>query len=235
MRVKRGTRRVRALLFLTIFVGLAACTIQEAVKEPLIQRFVWFDYLNGEDIREACQPGTPWHYRLVYNARYKEQLRRYELLADGAGGGILVSRAQGGGPTGGFSLSEPLEEIQWKRSEVRLSAGEVAQFDAALRDSGFHQEPPVGLKLPSAGFYWVAISCRDGEVDFNAWRLPAEGDSGPTFPDFLFERDKTEVAVNPPREIDASQLTFKRSNVRNTKGQGASFLLTVGENGLAGF
>lgn len=233
--MRSNNTRVPGLVAIAAVFWLAACTMQEAVKEPLVQRFVWFEYLNGEDIREACQPGTPWRYRLVYNASYKEQLRRYELLSDGADGGILVSRAQGSGPVGSISLSEPLKEIQWQRSEVRLGAEEVAAFETALRDSGFYEEPPVGLKLPSAGFYWVAVACRDGAVQFNAWRLPAEGGSGPSFPDFLFERDKTDVAVNPPRNVDASLLTFKRSNVKATKGEGASFLLTVDENGLAGF
>lgn len=234
MGLKLSGKRSVAMVSLAACAWLASCTIQEAVKEPLVQRFVWFEYLNGKDIRDECEPGTPWRYRLVYNARYKEQLRRYEMLSDGAGGGILVSRVQGGGRRGTTSLSDPLKEFRWKRSEVRLSAEEVAGFEAALRASRFYDAPPVGLRLPSAGFYWVAVSCRDGEVHFNAWRLPAEDRPGPTFPDFLFERDKTEVAVNPPREIDASLLTSRRSNVQINKSEGAIFLLTVGEDGLAG-
>ena len=223
------------LLPLSLLLWLGGCTMEEAVQEPLAQRFVWFAYLNGDDIRTDCVPGRPWRYRLVYNARYKEQLRRYELLSDGAGGGILVARAQGSGRTGTVFLSDPLRDFRWQRSEVRLDAEEVAAFETALASSGFYDPPPVGMTLSSAGFYWVVVSCRDGAVGFNAWRLPAPEGTEPTFPDFLFQRDFTGVPVNPSRDIDASLLILERSNPEIDRGEGARFLLRVGERGLKGF
>ena len=68
-------------------LALSACTLQEGVNNPLTQRFAWFQYLNGADIREGCFEGGLWRVRLIYNGRYQEQVRLYNVVADGAGGG----------------------------------------------------------------------------------------------------------------------------------------------------
>ena len=81
---------------LALLCGLVpGCAIDQAAHNPLAQRFVWYRFLNGDDIRENCYEGSLRRYRLVYNGRYQEQLRRYEVIADGAGGAYLVSRVQG--------------------------------------------------------------------------------------------------------------------------------------------
>ena len=208
--------------------------MEQAAREPVLQRFVWFQHLNGDDIRDDCRPGSPWRYRLVYNARYQEQIRRYEVISDGGEGAILVSLVQGRAKLTNLSLSDPLAPWRWKRSETRLDAEGVFQFFAALGASGAFEPAPKGLRLPSAGFYWILVGCQEGAMHFNAWVLPSERGQRLAFPGFLFERDATGVAVNPPREIDASLLTFPRANPQ-VSNEPATFWLTVGENGLEGF
>lgn len=213
----------------------AACTIGQAVQQPALQRFVWYDYLNGSDLREACRRGSLPRYRLVYNGRYQEQLRRYEVVDDGGGGGIVVANAQGAGNLANVALNDLLAPWRWKRSQVRISPQELAGFEAALETSGFFGPAPKGLSLPSAGFYWVAVACRDGQVHFNAWRHPSARFARLTFPEFLFRRDLTEVPVNPPREVDNAELIFVPPASRRSSTRYPVFSLTVGDNGIEGF
>jgi len=212
---------------------LAGCATDGATGNPLTQRFVWFRYLNGDDIRQNCFPGSPSRTRLVYNGRYQEQLRRYEVIANGAGGALLDSRAQGRASLTRVTLNDVMAPWRWQQAEIRLSPQEVAELEAALQRSGFFGPPPVGLRLPSAGFYWLAVGCREGRLYFNAWLHPSEGFSALAFPDFLFARDGTGVAVNPPRRIDAAELAFQRTRPAAT-GRQRNFWLTVGDGGLRG-
>lgn len=220
---------------LVMLVLSAACTIGQAVQEPALQRFVWYDYLNGSDLREACRRGSLPRYRLVYNGRYQEQLRRYEVVDDGGGGGFVVANAQGSGNLANVALNDLLAPWRWTRSQVRITPQEIAEFEAALETSGFFGPAPKGLNLPSAGFYWVAVACRDGRIHFNAWRHPSPRFARLAFPDFLFRRDLTEVPVNPPREIDNAELVFVPPASRRSSTRYPVFSLRVGENGLEGF
>ncbi len=219
-----------AVLLCSLLVG---CATEGATSNPLTQRFVWFRYLNGDDIRQNCFPGGPSRYRLVYNGRYQEQLRRYEVIADGAGGGLLDSRVQGRASLTGVTLNDVMAPWRWQQAEVRLSPGELAELEAALERSGLFGPPAAGLRLPSAGFYWLAVGCREGKMHLNAWLHPSAEFSALEFPDFLFARDGTGVAVNPPRRIDAAELAFQGTRPAAT-GRQRNFWLTVGEGGLRG-
>ncbi len=248
MRAQRRDRRPSAFLYLAAhFRGptrwpstlvllcafLVGCASDSATRNPLTQRFVWFRYLNGDDIRGNCFPGSPSRYRVVYNGRYQEQLRRYEVVVNGAGGALLDSRVQGRASLTRVTLNDVMAPWRWQQAETRLSPGEVAEFEAALEESGFFGPPPVGLRLPSAGFYWLAVGCREGQMYFNAWLHPSAGFSALAFPDFLFARDGTGVSVNQPRRIDAAELAFQRTRPART-GRQKNFWLTVGDGGLRG-
>src|ERR1700751_6126832 len=84
----RAARPVRALSIFMIGVtaGLAACSYRGDIDNPVVRKVSWFSYLDGTDIRAACTEGAQDRYRLVYNVRYEEQLRSYEVVADGGGG-----------------------------------------------------------------------------------------------------------------------------------------------------
>src|SRR5262245_6550826 len=84
-------------------VLLAACAYRGDIDNPIIRKLSWFSYLDGTDIRTTCADGAPDGYRLVYNGRYEEQVRSYEIFADGAGGAYLVARAKG--PANVFEIS----------------------------------------------------------------------------------------------------------------------------------
>jgi hypothetical protein len=193
-----GNRRVSWLSIGLILVAVAGCKYRGGIDEPVVRKATWFSYLAGTDIRESCAPGVPDRFRFVYNARYTDQVRSYEVVGDGAGGAYLVARA-----LGPVELDViPVEDIQapwrWKTSETRLSATQLAAFEQTLAESGFFGPSPEGLRLYSDGFYWVGAGCRDGVFAFNAWQFPSPDFARLTFPAFLFAQDATGVRIAQP-------------------------------------
>jgi hypothetical protein len=70
-------------LALGLGIGLAGCAYHGSFDDPIQRRFQWFSFIGGDDIKAACRPGSSAsidRYRFVYNGRYAEQLRAYELV-----------------------------------------------------------------------------------------------------------------------------------------------------------
>jgi hypothetical protein len=214
-------------------LALAACSYRGGIDNPLVRRAGWFSYLDGADIRAACTEGALDSYRLVYNGRYEEQLRSYEITADGAGGAYLVARAMGRRPNlARVSLNDFLAPWRWRRSEARLKPAELRQFVSMLEASGMFDGPPVGLRLFSGDFYWVASGCRNGVFYFNAWLYPGDRFARLRFPPFLFVRDETGLPVNPPRFVPAGDRLGPMG--RQEDQTGTRFWLQVRQDGLGG-
>ncbi len=225
-------RRVFGPIFLALGV-LAGCAYQGAIDQPATIKATWFSYLNGDDIRSACTDGAPSWYRLVYNGNYSEQLRTYEVVADGTGGAYYKARVQTGSGLDltRFSFGDPQAMAGWTTAQTRLVPADLAALERALEASGAFGPAPVGLRLASEQFYWVASLCRDGRFHFNAWLYPWSRAAGLRFPQVLLGHDGTGIAINPPRAVAPIE------RVRRTiKGEGGPrhFDLEVGENGFKG-
>lgn len=228
-----GFRATAAFIMgVTASSAFAGCTYRGDVDNPVVRKVAWFSYLDGADIRTACADGALDSFRLVYNGRYQEQLRSYEVTADGAGGAYLVARAKAPANAFDISLDDVLAPWRWKKSEARLSPGEYRRFLALLEDSGQFAGAPSGLRLFSGDFYWVGSACRNGVFAYDAWLFSEDGFNQVRFADFLFAHDQTGLAVNPPRRIPANEyLTpMGRQEDRNE----IRFWLQVRENGLGG-
>ena len=229
----RNHARLRGLWRVTcITVLLAGCTYRGDIDNPAVRKASWFSYLGGTDIRTACVEDAPDSYRLVYNGRYEEQLRSYEITADGAGGAYLVARAKGRANAFDVSLDDVLAPWRWKRSQTRLSPAEFQQFVALLEQSGQFAGAPVGLRLFSGDFYWVGSACRNGAFHYHAWAFSNDGFARMRFADFLFKHDQTGLAVNPPRKIPVSE--FLGPMGRQEDQTQIRFWLQVREDGLGG-
>lgn len=228
-------RRAAGLLALTAAGFLVtACAYRGQIDQPATLRATWFSYLEGGDIRAACAPGAVDRYRLVYNGRYTEQLRSYELTADGQGGAILVARALGEANLLAFRLDDPQAPWRWQRSETRLTPEEMSQFVAGLDESGLFGPPPDGLRLNSWEFYWTASACRDGRFHFSAWVHRASNwDAFEGVAEFLFARDQTGLAVNRPRPVSAAE-RFGAPGGKEERGATTRFSLQVDGSGLGG-
>ncbi len=217
---------------LASLVMLGACAQGQPIDNPLTQKASWFSYINGDDLRAACGPGSAEEYRLVYNGRYNEQLRTYEVQGLQSGTGILTARAQGPANVSSMPLNDVLAPWRWKKAQALMSAEEMGQFRQALVQSGFFEDPPVGEQLNSPGFYWVAVACIDKRIYFNAWQHPSPRFDALTFPQLLFAKDATQMPVNPPRELTPGQrnVAFRAGRIQGDADPG--FLLVVGEAGL---
>jgi hypothetical protein len=162
----------------------------------------WFSVLDGDDIRDSCRPGSGDRYRLIYNGRFQEQIRVYDVTAYGPQEAILAARAV----RPGLNFSSPQGfDPGWQTSRTPLAPAEFAEFRQRLEDSGFYDPTPVGLELFSTDFYWVGISCENGKFHYMAYARPSPRFEALTFPKFLFDHDETGLAVNPPRNIPASE------------------------------
>lgn len=211
---------------------LAGCTYRGDIDNPAVRKVAWFSYLDGTDIRTACTEGAPDSYRLVYNGRYEEQLRSYEITPDGAGGAYLVARAKGRTNAFDISLDDVLAPWRWRHSQARLSPAEFQQFVGLLDKSGQFAGAPVGLRLFSGDFYWVGSACRNGAFHYHAWAFSTDGFAQVRFAEFLFKHDRTELPVNPPRKIPASE--FLGPQGRQQDQTQIRFWLQVREDGLGG-
>ncbi|MBI4967451.1 MAG: hypothetical protein HZC25_04955 [Rhodospirillales bacterium] len=215
------------ILVLGLLVG---CAYRGGGDDPVVGHFSHFSMLNGDDIRERC--GTPDYerYRITYNALYSEQVRIYELRRGPKDGHVLsIQVSKTGNLAEGVTLDDLLKPWRPVTSRVFLDDATFNRVLAGLEAGGFGKGAPKGLELPSESFWWMAVGCREGRVDFHAWHYPSPEFSALVFDKLLFAMDNSGVRVNPPRDsvgVYAPQNQYKSGN--------STFNLKVGDNGLVG-
>jgi hypothetical protein len=233
----RGFARRVGLLWLGILsLGLAACSTGR-IEDPISRSLNWWNFVNGTDIKRNCEPGTGNRYRFVYNAIWGEQVRIYEIAQAGRNGpATLRARVMFPERLSVLTLDDPLAPWRGAEAQVELPASDLALLDRLLAQSGFDGEAPEGLVLPSDGFFWTVAACRDGRYHWNAYAFPSDRFAAIRFDGFLFERDRTGVAVKPPEPGHPAP-----GSSRFTQGPPGSitdmekpFELRVGKGGLVG-
>jgi len=241
---RSGTHRriVAAVIALSLTGFLAGCAYHGEsatdIDNPAVQKFAWFSFLDGNDIREACAalgPKTPARYRLVYNGQYDKQLRVYEINATPAGGANLHVRTKGATNLANWWIqdtSDLLAPWRWRESTAALSPAEMTQFHKALTESGYGSGAPQGLRLPSQNFYWVASGCEAGQFHFYAWRAKNGRLDAAKFQDFLLRHDGTGLPLRPPHVLNIDE----RQRLGTAKGRNftGDFTLEVRGEGLGG-
>ncbi|WP_439815338.1 hypothetical protein [Zavarzinia sp. CC-PAN008] len=219
-------------LAVLIGLALAGCAATGPTDDPLSRSASWFSYIGGEDIRAACQAGSPDHRRFVYNALYNEQVRGYEVTGGSAGASVEV-RVWGPPALLSVSFSSGLGVATPERASASLSADEVAALDAALDASGFDRPAPAGLFLRSDRFFWTVAACRQGRFHFQAWQSPGTGFEAIRFDGPLFARDTTGIPVNPVRPTGLGPLVDRfPDRYSGPRTDGIAFQVQVVDNGL---
>lgn len=229
----RGKLNCRNLL-LALLLGLAGCAPQGLPDNPVERRLGWFGVLGGDDIRAGCASGAPERYRFVYNAIYGEQVRAYDLTIGTDGYGALESTVLAGGVSIGTATLDDLANL-WggARDRQMLSPADAGVLRRAILASGLTAPPPVGLRLRSDAFYWVAAGCISGQFHFTGFQHPSPRFAAMQFPVELFRLDRSGIPVNPPRPLDLGPFEPNSrfdSGVR--RGTGPRFEVQVGRNGL---
>ncbi len=214
---------------------LAGCASEGETDSPVAGRFTWISYVSGDDIRTACAAGSPERYRFVFNARFDEQRRTYEIQGDTTGTGFLTARARGRATISEIRSTDFLAPWRWQTAEALLSAQDMDQLRGALAEAGLPGRPEVGLQLNSKAFYWAVVGCVDGNFVFGGWQHPSDTFDALRFPEMLFARDQTGMAVNEPRRLTPIELgRVSQQGNRRRSGDLPRFLITVREDGLRG-
>lgn len=230
--------RVLAVIGLLAGLGLAACTHQGGVNtNPVVRKFTWFSYVNGDGIRAGCVAGAPPRFRFVYNGVYQRHVRSYDIVPDAFAPGVfrLTSRVIGPTDISRIVLTEPGDIFAPARGTIvasLLSRDDIAALEAALVDSGFFGVRPVGADLRDLDFFWTGVACIDGEVTFNAFRWPSERFQRASFPAVLLGWDETGVPIAEPRVV--TRLEAYGGEGERDRLSSPTFLMTIAENGLVG-
>lgn len=223
MRPVRPWRAVAVALVAT----LSACAYRGGdIGDPVVRKFTWFSYVAASDLREACVPGGAERYRFVYNGRYLEQVRTYDLTVQPDGSGLLDVQVAGVADMLEIRDLDLLGPARGTVGQARLAPAEMERFRQDLAASGFDGPAPAGRRLHSESFYWLAAGCRGGAFRYNAWQWPSPRFDALRFPERLFVHDPTGVPVNPPRQADAPPMSSEDERMA------VQFVLTVTENGL---
>lgn len=218
--------RKMVAIILTLALPVAGCAYGGGdMGDPLTRKFHWFSYVAGDDIRAACQPGTPDRFRLVYNGRYDQQLRMYQLDSVRR---VLSVKVTAPGAAAALSGDDLLGPWRAKDATVALDQAGYEAMVASFAAAGLFGPPAVGRELPSHGFHWSAAACRDGRFHFTGWAYPETDLTALPFAARLFAADPTGVAVNPPGPIPFDP----QYEDRLRRGEVTSFRLKVGADGM---
>ena len=220
---------------------LAGCVYHGPQHDnPVQRRLTWYSYLNGDDIRAACDADAARRYRFVYNGVYVQQVRSYDIRPEANGiGSTLRARVIGPADLSEVEIrrqfSTLLEDVMapWAGTveTVPLSDADLDALDRALAESGFFEPAPRGLYLRGDDFFWTGVACIDGRVHFNAYKWPIPGFERATFPALLLSWDPTGQPFNEPRLLSTFDI---HHDTQTDPGIGPTYTLTVGENGLVG-
>lgn len=211
---------------------LTGCEYAGPADNAVARSLTWLSRIGGEDIEKACTAGAEERYRFFYNGTYDKQLRTYDvhLLPGGRGAALDVYvRSE-------LDLTEerPILELgsAWAGTTVQstLSVQGMSELRSALEEDGFTRFKPVGLRMPSDEFYWIAVGCVDGRFHVNAWIYPTERFNALKFPAVLLDHDRTGIALyvaRPEGDRDPPLANYGRF-----AGHNGRFNLQLGPNGL---
>ena len=220
--------KLQKLLNFAALALVFGCTGQGGpVLNPVGRTLTWFSYVGGADLRAACQPGAADALRFVYNGRYTDQVRTYDVTTDPVGpGAVFLARANDRSNILALNLSDPFGTWRGAVYQHFISLPERDALWQALAASGFNRPAPSGLYLRSDAYYWTVSACRQGVFHFYAWQEPGDDLTELAFVPVLLNLDKTGVDYNVPRDIPLGPFDPA------PRAHYVAFQLEVGNNGL---
>lgn len=206
---------------------LAGCPAQGPADDTFNFRFRLLSYLEGDDIKEQCAPGSPARIRLFYNAIFTEEVRTFDLTAVDQGATSMKTRLWRGSATitlrdGSFTGAvDPAGE-----GEAYIGPEETRAIVAALDASGFYQPPPNGLLLRSDDFFWVGAACIDGVFLVQAY--PKDQFNRIRFAELLAGLDPIQRPLPVPRALHLPPLnSLGAGNPQQDKGESGDLFFRI--------
>lgn len=211
-------------MVLGLLVSASACTTTGDISNPVMRKLTWYSFLDGDDIRATCRASADDRLRLVYNGRYNDQVRVYELVRRGGGamvetrvlGPVQVNRA--------FSLGGLGSMLGGAVDAAPLGTAHAEALWRAVEESGAFAPAPMGLRLDSDDLWWTVVGCRAGHAFFHAWEVSEPADQ-PAFAALLSDLDGTGVAWPSYRDVVVGV------EAPGERAERPYFLLEVGRSG----
>lgn len=226
MRIKNKKLSLYRSLFTLLVVFFAAsCTYSGGSKDPVIRKFTWFSYVNGDDIRKVCADLGADRYRFVYNGIYQRQTRSYDVFFHSK---KIAMHVTGPANLKKMNINDGFAVWRGTREDLLVGKGELNIIKKALIASAALQPAPEGLRLYSDKFHWVVSACVEGKFYFNAYLWNTERWDQMQFDDLLFALDVTGVELEVPHD-------YSPIEVWGGLDKAEPFLLEVGKNGLVGY
>lgn len=198
-------------------LGISGCAYHGAgMDNPVGRKAVWYSFLSGDDIRENCKPGAirenckpgaADRMRIVYNGRWYEQVRVYEIA--GRAPYLLDQRVIGPADMSHVSLETGIEQLTGKTALSEMTPAQYQALGAALDAAVAAHPPKVDEMMASDSFYWVATACRGGKFTLGAWQYGDPGYDQLGFPSQLMAADHTGIALNAAHAPDSFDLANK--------------------------
>ncbi len=176
---------------------MAGCAYQGPAGTLLTQRLTWLSYLDGADIRAACGSRFEERYRLVYNARFEEQARGYDIVPTDDGGALMRQTVDRGVVL--FATDGAGSPIRPTQATTYLPPETFAELRTRLAESGAFGPTPVGLRLSSRSVYWLILGCHGGRPFMTGFRHPSSAFERLTFDELIRRLDTTGVRFREPR------------------------------------
>lgn len=178
-------------------LGLGACTSFTTYRglpaNPVERSLTWFSYLAGDDIKAACRPGGPDHYRFVYNGIYEVQIRVYELTPTSDRAELTVRARGPSGLVNRFTFDNPFGPWELIHSRAALSDTQAAAIVDAYADAVAASPPSAGQQLDSNAYYWIVAGCSAGAFALNVFLDPKVDVNALEFPKRLLAHDGSGV------------------------------------------
>ncbi len=207
-----------------------ACAASGAPSSTLEQKFTWYGYLAGADIRDACSADGPLRFRYVFNAIFTEEVRALDLEGREGEGAWLESRRYAGARvldvTSAGLINRP------DQAAVFLNAARLDGLLDAIVAGGFAGPAETGLILRSDDFYGVATGCRGGEFRIHGYRREALPGLG-----FVEALQAIDPLDSPwPAVYDTGKPTAAMSDTRGDTRDSIDpyFVIEIGHSGLRG-
>ncbi|MDP2700098.1 hypothetical protein [Thalassospira sp.] len=218
---------------------LAGCafTGTNDIANPVTRKATWFSFLNADDLRTACDAGQAdgW-IRLVYNARYYDETRSFDLspAPDGSDRFEMTSRIFGPIDVSSVdvTVNAPLGAFGGDEVRKTISRDDYLALTDALQQDGFGYQSRDGLRLNSNDYYWVAIGCSTGNVTLAAWTSASDDLGGLHFPDVVAQISGQTSPLPQPPSADAPKLPDPVYGGNDRKNDGRDFYRTVRGNML---
>lgn len=203
------SKRLLACASVTLLlVALSACDYHPGdLDNPISRKATWFSFLSGDDIRKSCVSGAPDYLRIIYNGRWYEQVRVYQVV--GVAPYTLNQRVVGPADLSHFDSSLGSEVLAGRVARTDMGEARYRSLAAAVDAAIAAMPPKVDEIMASDSFYWVVSGCRGGKFVFDAWQFGRPGFDRLGFPDQLLASDQSGVAFNPPHEPDSLDLANK--------------------------